>query len=205
MNIFLLRRIIAVAILAITANLTSLATDRLMVVGEATWGGWSLDRTSVMMRDAANPDIFRYTGWLEADKEFKFLAQAQWDGDEYRNASSDPYEIAKLIHCNNSSNPGDGNRDNKFKVSQSANYTITCNLSELTISVEKADYQAAPIHHNALYLVGSATPGGWALYESLQLNQDDTDPFLFSARVYLTPGTFKIATNCWADYGEQKF
>lgn len=205
MNIFLLRRIIAVAVLAITANLASSATDRLMVVGDATWGSWSLDRTSVMMRDAANPDIFRYTGWLEADKEFKFLAQAQWDGDEYRNASTDPYEIAKLIHCNNSSNPGDGNRDNKFKVSQSANYTITCNLSELTISVEKADYQAAPIHHNALYLVGSATPGGWALYESLQLNQDDTDPFLFSARVYLTPGTFKIATNCWADYGEQKF
>lgn len=63
------------------------AADRLLIVGDATWGGWSLDRTSVMLRDNSNENVFRYTGWLEADKEFKFLARAQWDGTEYRTAS----------------------------------------------------------------------------------------------------------------------
>ena len=46
------------------------------MVGDATWGGWSLDKTSVMIRSTDNPDVFTYTGYLTADKEFKFLTEA---------------------------------------------------------------------------------------------------------------------------------
>lgn len=175
--------------------------DRLLVVGDATWGGWSLDRTSVMLQQAGEPDVFRYTGWLEADKEFKFLTEAQWDRTEYRNASTDPYILGdgQLIVCNGNDN------DNKFKVRESANYDIVCNLANMTVSVNKAGYQTRPIKHDVLFLVGDATPGGWALGQSLPLAVDAKDPFLFSAKVYLSPGIFKIATNCYADYNEQKF
>lgn len=206
MNIcLLLRKALVVTALALTAVSVSKAADKLLIVGDAAWGGWALDRTAVMLRDAGNPDIFRYTGWLEADKEFKFLAQAQWDGDEYRNASDNPYDISRLALCNNGRNDSDRNRDYKFKVGESANYDITCDLSAMTVHVSKAAYQDAPIQHDVIYLVGDATPGGWALYESLPLAQDANDPFLFSARVPLKPGTFKIATNCYGDYNEQKF
>lgn len=194
------KRIFAVATSAWLAVATMQAADRLLVVGDATWGGWSLDRTSVMIRDNAESDIFRYTGWLEADKEFKFLAQAQWDREEYRNASDDAFDISRLAYSNNGSVP-----DYKFKVSESANYDVTCDLGSMTISVVKSACQHKPILHNILYLVGSATPGGWNLWQALPLAQDSSDPFRFSGKVELQPGTFKIATNCYADYNEQKF
>lgn len=176
------------------------ATDRLLVVGDATWGGWSLDRTSVMISDSKNSDVFRYTGWLEADKEFKFLAQAQWDKEEYRNASDNAYDVSRLAYSYAGSAP-----DYKFKVKQSANYDITCDLGAMTLSVVKSDFQHKPVYHDILYLVGSATAGGWNLSKALPLTQDKTNPFRFTGKVDLMPGTFKIATNCYADYNEQKF
>lgn len=197
---FTFDRIYALIALVLIGAMHLSAADRLLVIGDATWGKWSLDRTSVMLRDNGNENIFRYTGWLEADKEFKFLAQAQWDGIEYRNASDNPYDISRLAYSDKGSAP-----DYKFKVGESANYTITCDLGAMTVSVVKADYQQAPILHDVLYLVGSATPGEWALWQSLPIEQDASNPFRFSGTVSLKPGTFKIATNCYADYNEQKF
>ena len=161
---FTFDRIYALIALVLIGAMHLSAADRLLVVGDATWGKWSVDRTSVMLRDNGNENIFRYTGWLEADKEFKFLAQAQWDGIEYRNASDNPYDISRLAYSDKGSAP-----DYKFKVGESANYTITCDLGAMTVSVVKADYQQAPILHDVLYLVGSATPGEWALWQSLPL------------------------------------
>lgn len=199
-NILNFKKCVMLFALCTLAALQMHATDRLLVVGDATWGKWSLDRTSVMLRDKADTDVFRYCGWLEADREFKFLAQAQWDKVEYRNAAENPYEINRLVRSDNNSAP-----DYKFKVSESANYNITCNLATMTITVEKAAFQQAPVLHNVLYMVGSATPGDWALWQALPLQQDSDNPFAFSADVSLKPGTFKIATNCYGDYNEQKF
>lgn len=192
-----------VAFICMATSLPGFPAEQLLVVGDATWGEWSIDRTSIMVRDKSNPDVFRYKGWLKADKEFKFLTQAKWDGDEYRNSSTDPYEISTLILCNNSA--GDSNRDYKFKVRESANYDITCDLGAMTVSVVKSDFQTSPVYHNVLFLVGDATPGGWALDQSARIAQDAADPLLFSGRVSLKPGTFKIATNCYGGYNEQKF
>ena len=176
------------------------AADKLLLVGDATWGGWSLDRTSVMIPDSMDDDVFRYTGWLEADKEFKFLAQTQWDREEYRNASEDAYDISRLAYSNSGSVP-----DYKFKVKESANYDVTCDLGSMTVSVVKSDYQQKPVYHDILYLVGSATPGGWNLWEALPLVQDKENPFKFSGNAEFMSGTFKIATNCYGGYDEQKF
>ncbi len=180
------------------------AEERLLVIGDATWGGWSLDRSAVMVKQSDSPEIFTYTGYLNANKEFKFLTEAQWDKREYRNASSDPYILGQ-------GNLRQGGDDTKFKVSESANYTISCNLTDMTLSVTKAAYQDAPILHDVLYLVGDATPGGWALGNASPLAQSASNPFLFTGRVTLTnagdnrTATFKIATNCHGGYDEQKF
>lgn len=200
-----LRKNIVAALLVMLAAMTADAADRLLVVGDGVWGGWTLDRTAVMVRDAADPDVFRYTGWLNPDAEFKFLGQVGWDGDEYRNASTDPYNISGLIHCNNSTNDADRNRDYKFKVSRGGNYSIVCNLRDMTVTVSEVADLPAPVLHNVLYLVGDATPGGWSLGQALPLAQDAADAFRFSATVSLFPGIFKIATNCYGGYDEQKF
>ena len=198
--IYFEKRIAALA-LSVCVVLAAGAAEKLLVVGDATWGGWSLDRTSVMVRDSSDPDVFRYTGRLEADKEFKVLTDAQWDRQEYRNASTDPYIAGEgnLIVCDNNEN------DNKFKVRETANYDIVCDLKEMKISVAKSSFQDAPVLHDVLYLVGDATPGGWALGASLPLTQNPSDLLRFSGRVSLSPGIFKIATNCYGGYNEQKF
>ncbi len=197
MNIKSLKYFFVASVLSLSCGSTVHGADHLLVVGDATWGGWSLDRTSVMIKNS--DDVFSYTGYLEADKEFKFLTEAQWDKTEYRNASTDPYILgAGKLQLNGA--------DQKFKVRENANYSITCNLNDMTVVVEKAPWQAQPIYHNMLYLVGDATPGGWALADAIPLHQSASDPFLFSGDARLSQGgIFKIATNCYADYNEQKF
>lgn len=170
-----------------------------MVVGDATWGGWNPENASVMVAEPGLPDVFSYTGHLEADKEFKFITKNGWDGDEYRNANAtDPYIYGKgRIRL--------GGSDDKFKVKESANYTIHCNLADMTVSVEKAAFQQAPISHNMLYLVGDATPGNWTLANATPLTQDHSNPFRFTGYAHLTAsGSFKIAVNNHASWG-QKF
>lgn len=180
---------------------TTHAADRLLVIGDATWGGWSLDRSSVMVRDSINPDLWRYTGYLTADREYKFLTECGWDKLEYRNASTDPYLLGRgaLIACTTNAN------DNKFKVRESANYTLSCNLADMSIVVQKADYQGKPVYHDVLYMVGDATPGGWFLPASTPLYAHTANPLVYSATVKLQPGIFKLATNCHGGYTEQKF
>ncbi len=197
MNKKLLKCALGLALAFVTASSPAAAEERLLIVGDATWGGWSLDRTSVMVKESE--DVFTYTGYLTADKEFKFLTEAHWDCPEYRNASTDPYiNGAGKLQLN-----GD---DRKFKVAESANYTIVCDLGQMSINVSKAAYQAKPVYHNELYIVGDATAGGWTLSRAVTLSQSQDSPFVFSGKAELKKGgIFKIATNRHADYNEQKF
>ena len=185
-------------------SVTMNGEDKLLVIGDGVWGRWSLDRSAVMVRQSDSPEVFTYMGYLRADEEFKFLTQAKWDEREYRNASAEPYLDATGNLCV-------GCDDNKFKVRESANYTVSCNLDDMTVSVTKSRWQDAPIYHNVLYLVGDATPGGWDLGKSTPLTQSTSNPWMFSGRVSLTnvgdnrTASFKIATNCYGGYNEQKF
>ena len=43
------KKLLSITILAATA-LSATAVDKLLVVGDATWGGWSLDQTAVMVK-----------------------------------------------------------------------------------------------------------------------------------------------------------
>ena len=173
-----------------------------MVVGAAVYSGWNPQNAAMMQRSDKGDNVFTYTGWFLADEEFKFLTQCDWDGDEYRNANaSNPYIL------------GDGSlqlngNDNKFKVSESANYTVTVDLDAMSINVVKASYQEQPIYYNVLYLVGSATAGGWSLPDGTPLVQDSENPFVFTATVHLTAAAgdeFKIFTNPNSDFENQQF
>lgn len=203
MKRFNLKRLWCAVTISATCFSAATAEDQLLVIGDATWGGWSLDKSSVMVQSKENPDVFTYTGFLTADKEFKFLTEAQWGKNEYRNGAQDAASNPYILGAGKLQKNGD---DNKFKVAASANYTIVCNLADMTISVDMAQYQEAPVLHNVLYLVGDATPGGWSLGESIPLTQSDSNPFSFSGYATLKKsGTFKIATNCHADYGQKFF
>ena len=194
-----LRKMFCSLVLAATV-LTANAADRLLIVGEAVWGGWSIDNSIVMLNSTENPDVFKATVNLKANSDFKFLTEADWGKLEYRagdsNVTLTEGEAATLVSTDENSN------DNKFQVAETANYDIVCDLTAKTIKVNKAAYQDDEIKHTALWLVGSATTGEWALGNGTMILPSDDNPMVFRGTVDLLAGEMKIAVNKHTNYGQ---
>ena len=182
------------------STLTVQAAERLLIVGDGVWGGWSIDNSIVMMNDAAQPDVFTATVSLKANSDFKFLTETEWGKLEYRAGDagvtlSDGVSAA-LVSSDDNSN------DNKFQVGETANYSIVCDLAAKTVTVTKAAYQDDEIKHTALWLVGSATTGGWDLGKATMILPSDDNPMVFRGTVDLLEGEMKIAVNKHTGYGQ---
>ena len=149
--------------LFVIGALSAKAADRLVIVGDATWGGWNLGQSTVMQKSDENADVFKATVHLDANKEFKFLTELGWGNLEYR-AGAGPVTLQSGVVAPLVSSV-DEPTDGKFFVDESANYDIVCNLAEKTVIVTKAAYQATPLKHTALWMIGSATKGGWSIGE----------------------------------------
>ena len=182
------------------STLTVQAAERLLIVGDGVWGGWSIDNSIVMMNDAAQPDVFTATVSLKANSDFKFLTETEWGKLEYRAGDagvtlSDGVSVA-LVSSDDNSN------DNKFQVGETANYSIVCDLAAKTVTVTKAAYQDDELKHTALWLVGSATTGGWELGKATMILPSDDNPMVFRGTVDLLEGEMKIAVNKYTGYGQ---
>lgn len=187
-------KLTASAILTLSTVFGASAVDHLNIIGGATPGGWSIVNGILMTQTPDNENVFSCIGYLKADEDFKFTYGKDFSDSnkEYRNASTDPYDISGLIQ---------GGNDNKFKVAESANYYVECNLEDMTVSVSKAEYQDNPIRFNALFLVGNATAGGWEPVDGTPLTWGgEQDPFRFTWTGELKEGEFKIETNRY-NYG----
>ena len=194
-----LRKIFCSLALAATV-LTANAADRLLIVGEAVWGGWSIDNSIVMFNSTENPDVFKATVNLNANGTFKFLTTTDWGNLEYRAGDNDVTlaegVASPLVSTEENSN------DKQFKVSETANYDIVCDLTAKTIVVKKAGYQTSPLKHTALWMIGSATPGGWSIGEGTMLVPTVDNPIVFKATVNLVEGEMKIAVNNQTGFGQ---
>ena len=164
------------------------------------WGGWTIDNSIVMMHDEAQPDIFTATVNLKANGEFKFLTETWWGALEYRagdtNLTLTDGGTAALVSSDDNGN------DCKFTVGETANYDIVCDLVAKTIVVKKAKYQTNPLKHTALWMVGSATSGGWSIGEGTMLVPTVDNPTVFKATVNLVEGEMKIAVNNQTGFGQ---
>ena len=182
------------------STLTVQAAERLLIVGDGVWGGWSIDNSIVMMNDAAQPDVFTATVNLKANSDFKFLTEADWGKLEYRagdsNVTLTEGEAATIVSSDDNGN------DNKFQVAETANYDIVCDLSTKKLTVKKAAYQENEIKHTALWLVGSATTGGWDLGKATMILPSDDNPMVFRGTVDLLEGEMKIAVNKYTGFGQ---
>ena len=182
------------------AVLTANAADRLLIVGAAVWGGWSIDNSVMMLNTAENPDVFKATVNLNQNGTFKFLTTTDWGNLEYRAGDKDvtlAEDVASaLVSTEENSN------DKQFKVSETANYDIVCDLVAKTIVVKKAAYQTNPLNHTALWLVGSATLGGWSISEGTMLSPLADNPTVFTATADLVVGEMKVAVNNQTGYGQ---
>lgn len=186
----------ALAATVFTAN----AADRLLIVGEAVWGGWSIDNSVMMLNTAENPDVFKATVNLNQNGTFKFLTTTDWGNLEYRAGDKD-VTLAEDVASALVSSEENAN-DKQFKVSETANYDIVCDLVAKTIVVKKAAYQTNPLNHTALWLVGSATLGGWSISEGTMLSPLADNPTVFTATADLVVGEMKVAVNNQTGYGQ---
>ena len=186
----------ALAATVFTAN----AADRLLIVGEAVWGVWSIDNSIVMLNSSDNNDVFKATVNLSTNGTFKFLTTTEWGNLEYRAGDNDVTltegVASALVSTEENSN------DKQFRVSETANYDIVCDLVAKTIVVKKAAYQTNPLNHTALWLVGSATPGGWSIGEGTMLSPLADNPTVFTATADLVVGEMKVAVNNQTGYGQ---
>ena len=186
--------------LFVVGALSAKAADRLVIVGDATWGGWNLGQSTVMQKSDENADVFKATVHLEANKEFKFLTELGWGNLEYR-AGAGPVTLQSGVEAplvSSEDEPTDG----KFFVSESANYDIVCNLATKKVVVTKATYQTTALKHTALWMIGSATKGGWSIGEGTIMKADATNPAKFSARTELKAGELKFGTNVYAGFDQ---
>lgn len=183
-----------------TSVLSANAADRLLIVGNAVRGGYSIDNSIAMLNSADAPNVFKTTAYLKGTEEFKFLTTTNWGGLEYR-AGEQSVTLALGVEGKLVSSEENGN-DNKFFVSESANYDIVCDLQQKTIVVTLASFQSAPIYYPNLWLVGDATLGGWSIPDGFRMTQDDSNPLKFTANVNLVAGEFKFAINNQTGYGQ---
>ena len=193
------QRILCCIILA-ASTLTSQAAERLLIVGDGVWGGWAIDNSIVMMKDETNPDLFTATVQLKANSDFKFLTATDWGNLEYRagDATVTLSEGVAAALVSSEENPN----DNKFQVAETANYDIEANLAAKTLTVKKAAYQETEIKHTALWLIGSATPGGWDLGKGVKISPRADNPMVLEGSAQLNEGEMKIAVNTYTGYGQ---
>ena len=167
-------------VVTVTATPYREVSSTLYMLGDATPNGWSADNATPLRRDNSNPTRFTYEGPL-APGEFKFITTLGQFLPSYQKGA----DATKLVYRTEDSQP-----DDKFRIEKAATYKVTVDLENLSITIEE---QAGPAY-DRLWAVGSAMPNGWDLDNATQLEQSESDPFVFTYSGMLSEGELKIAT-----------
>lgn len=122
-------RNLTVSIVDLTAT-TPPPYSQLWLVGDATPNGWDIDNATLLIKDAADPFIFSYTGPLKAG-EFKIPTAKNWDSKFYRPVTNhQPLSDTKV-------QLSAGDPDNKWEITTAGNYKITLDIRSNTIAIVK--------------------------------------------------------------------
>lgn len=175
----------------VAASAMSANAERLWIVGDGVQSEWNLDGATALLSRAAEPEVYTGTVYLYGGKDFKFLTTTDWGGLEYGSAEGATSENGVTRLASGTVDTGYG----KLTVAENANYRLTVNLAEMTMTAVKSDYQATEITNCSLFMIGDATEGGWSVDAGTPLYQDEEKPYLYnSGKVALKAGSFKIAT-----------
>lgn len=131
--------------------------EPLFLIGSATEGGWNLGATTPMNIDLY--PVITWTGVL-TEGEFKFACHPQSGlfEDAFYNAPSADTKPEGTTGM--TFNPDGQGEDNKWLVSEAGIYTLTVDMSALTVSFER-DHSMDDLPVKAVWICGDATPGGW--------------------------------------------
>jgi len=159
--------------------------DKLWLLGDATPGGWSLDKATPLLVSGSDAFIFTWTGPLVAG-DFKIATALDFGAPFYRPKTNAPDLSATDVQLNA------GDPDNKWHITEASTYKITLNLRTNSITIVNTVVATPP--YTQLWVVGDATPNGWDINNASPMVKSATDPFVFTYTGALVAGEFKIAT-----------
>ena len=179
-----------VAILCVAATFTMSAQDmsnsieygQLYIVGDATEKGWDIGNADGFRKISAG--VFEWTGKLEAGKDFKFMNTRDWYkhvvavDDNVTAEENTLYPLAFYAAWDM------GDRDRKFKVAETKDYTIVVDLNAMRMKVGEPEAMAE--FPSRFYLTGSAVGE-----ESVGLSE--SGGVEYKGVVHLLPGRVKLA------------
>lgn len=171
---FSIMTVAAVALSAVAGN-----ASKLWVVGNGVYCGWN-DREALEIH--GTDSVFTGTFHINGKEDFKFMTVNSWGNPEWGVAPDctvDSTGTVKLATGSNDSGYG------KFNLPDSGNYTVTIDLSDKanpTATFVKSTAQEVKIPASVLYLLGGATPGGWALDAMTPAVQNSDNPYLFEVK-----------------------
>lgn len=162
------------------------AYSTIYMVGSASPKGWDIGNATPLVQNADNPYLFTYSGVMQAG-EFKFPVNrnGDWGQDMFMKTDDTHMYLHK----------GGASDDNKWSIAKKGYYTITLNLLDNSISINRLK----------LYMVGSATPIGWSIDKAVEMTEDATDGCIFNYTGPMVAGEFKFPVNRDGSWGQNMY
>ncbi|MDE5941164.1 MAG: SusF/SusE family outer membrane protein [Muribaculaceae bacterium] len=171
-------------------------TSVLYMVGDATPVGWNIDNPLPMEAGADDPLVFAWEGSLFAGELKLCVTTGSWDAGFIR-PTYNGAEIGRETVSDAEFVMSAGDPDNKWKVTEPGIYRLVFNLREWTMSSvfvgEASAPEIEPIEADAFYLVGDATPNGWAIDAPNECRKESKYIFIYEGE--LKPGEMKACTS----------
>ena len=180
---------VEISLLDLTASITKInypAYSEVYLAGTAAPNGTDYSKATKLIQSATNPFVFTYQGVLKAGT-FKFPVNTNADGNQ------DMFMRTDDTHFYTHQGGSAGN--DQWSIAKKGYYTITLNQQDNTLT----------IYREKLYMVGNATPIGWTITNSIQLNEDATDGCIFSYTGPMVAGEFKFPVNRNSDWGQDMY
>ena len=159
--------------------------SKLYMIGEATEGGWSLDKATEITAEASNDNIFVWEGELGRGT-FKAARERSFDAPFYRPATSGITVSDKGVSSHQmvfTTEP-----DDQWEVTVAGKYRLTFDTEAMTFDAVfiSGDVKPAP-----LYMIGSATPGDWRLDDATEMTPVDGKEGVYTWEGKLVNGEMK--------------
>lgn len=161
-------------------------TSTLFMVGDATPNGWSIDDPTPFTQKADDPMLFTWEGTLNAGEMKLCLVAGSYDNPFIR-----PVNDQEIISKSNVSGQTfamwAGAPDNKWRVTDAGKYRLTFDMRNWTMSTEylgeKEEPAVEPISLEHLYIIGTATPGGWDWGQAPELTKSSDYIFVYEGEL----------------------
>lgn len=158
----------------------------LYIIGDATPGGWSLENATEITTKTEN--LYTWEGILGTG-EMKACKELDFSASFYRPASA-----GVQVSENGASSDAmvfTTSPDDKWTVTKAGKYRLTFDLASMKFS---AQYLEAVAVVPRLYMIGTATSGGWSLDDATEYTHVEGTEGTYTWTGELKAGTFKACT-----------